>query len=89
MALPLGQGRFVVMGVQTTARDDNTGLHPSQQAVSDEVAVYLTDNEHEAQTLVEAGGFESDGVFFATTRYGNMGDKPRESALRRDDPHLR
>lgn len=70
--LPIGQGQFTVWGIPATERDDNRGLESKQQdATTNEIEVYCTDDEDEARRLVREGGFTHHDVFYATTRISN------------------
>ncbi len=94
--LPFGQGQWVVWGIPTVERDDNTGLLPSRQRAEDEQAIYRTDSEEEARRLVQEGGFEHKGTFYATTRISNsVAARNKENieqvsgVLKRDDPFFK
>lgn len=95
VTLPIGEGQFTVWGIQIAQRDNNQGLSSNQQAVSNEVEIYRTNDEAEARKLVLESGFESDGVFFATTRYANTAAlahkqvvQEASGVLKRDDPRF-
>lgn len=70
--LPIGSGQFTVWGIPATERDDNRGLTSKQQdATTQEIEIYKTDDEDEARRLVREAGFEIRGQYFATTRMSN------------------
>lgn len=93
--LPIGEGQFTVWGIPATERDDNRGLASSQQdATTNEIEVYRTNDESEARRMVRESGFEYQGVFYATTRMSNANaavQKERvqqaSGILKRDTPN--
>src|SRR4051794_24126638 len=90
-ALPIGNGRFTVWGIPTTERDDNRGLSSKQQdATTQEVEIYRTDNEEEARSLVRQSGFEHKGTFYATTRISDtVAATNRENIVSQSGVHPR